>query len=116
MVIAMAKSPLRVDRFNDLVFEPRFEYGHMAELAETCGSQDGTTLGTGFVRLSKAKIPWTISYDEVLTVIEGNAKIHADGKVHELGPLDSIWLPSGTELIYEAEDALIVYAVQPNEW
>lgn len=112
----MTRSPVRVERFNELNFEPRFEYGHMAELAETCGEKDGTTLGAGFVRLKNAEIPWTISYDELLTVIEGNAKIHANGNVHELGPLDSIWLPSGTALVYEAEDALIVYAVQPNRW
>ncbi len=32
------KNPVRVERFADLEFKPRFEYGHMAELAETCGS------------------------------------------------------------------------------
>ena len=86
----------------------------MAELAETCGESDGTLLGTGFVRLKKAKIPWTIHYDEVLTVIEGTLKIHANGTVHELVPLDSIWLPNGSELIYEADEALITYAILPN--
>lgn len=50
-----AKSAARVERFNDLKFVPRFEYGHMAELAETCGEKDGTVLGTGFVRLKKSQ-------------------------------------------------------------
>jgi ethanolamine utilization protein EutQ len=108
------KSAIRVERFSDLKFVPRFEYGHMAELAGTCGEADGTVLGTGFVRLKKAKIPWTISYDEVLTVIEGSLKIHANGVVHELGPRDSIWLPDGSELVYETEEALITYAIHPN--
>ena len=109
-----AKTAIRVERFNHLKFVPRFEYGHMAELAETCGAKDGTVLGTGFVRLKKAKIPWTINYDEVLTVIEGSLKIHANGVIHELGPRDSIWLPSGSELVYETEEALITYAIHPN--
>ena len=38
------KTPIRVVRFAELEFRPRFEYGHMAKLAETCGSSDGSQL------------------------------------------------------------------------
>lgn len=110
------KAPLRVEPFQALKFVPRFEYGEMAEVAEICGSKDSTELGTGFVRLTNAKIPWSIDYDEVLTVIEGVLYLHANGEMHELNRLDSIWLPAGTELIYESESALLSYAVHPMEW
>ena len=106
----------RVHRFEALVFEPRFEYGDMASLAETCGAGDGSELGTGWCRLERARIPWTIRYDEVLTVIEGTLWLHAGGAVHELGPRDSIILHAGTELIYEAESALLHYAIHPSNW
>ena len=112
----MNKSALRVERFDELVFQPRFEYGHMAEVATTCSDADGTVLGTGFVRLNKAKIPWTICYDEVLTVIEGELILHANGEAFTLKMRDSIWLPNGTELVYEAEHALVSYAIHPNRW
>lgn len=64
--------------------------------------------------MTHARIPWTINYDEVLTVIESSLRLHANGQVHELGRLDRIWLPGGTELIYEAESALLHYAVHPS--
>lgn len=112
----MSKSPARLQKFSGLEFQPRFEYGHMAQVATVCGDEDGTELGAGFVRLTNAQIPWTIQYDEVLTVIEGELTLKANGEEHRLGPLDSIWLPSGTQLIYEAQQALVSYAIHPNSW
>ena len=112
----MSKTALRVECFDDLKFVPRFEYGDMAEVATTCTDADGTVLGTGFVRLKKANIPWTICYDEVLTVVEGELTLHANGETMTLKARDSVWLPDGTELIYQAEYALVSYAIHPNSW
>ena len=111
-----AKAPLRVERFHELEFAPRFEYGEMAEVAVASGPDDGTELGAGWVWLRDAWIPWTIKYDEVLTVFEGELRLHADGVVHEIQPRDCIWLPKGTELIYEASSALVHYAIHPANW
>jgi ethanolamine utilization protein EutQ len=82
-------------RFDDLEFAPRFEYGEMAQVAGVCGAEDGTRLGAGWGRMTNAHIPWTIKYDEVLTVFE---------------------VPQGTELIYEAEYALVHFAIHPSNW
>lgn len=112
----MSKSPIRLERFSDLNFQPRFEYGHMAEVANICSSEDGTVQGSGFVRFKNAYIPWTIRYDEVVTVIEGEMTIKTADESYRLKPLDSIWLPDGTELIYEAKQALVSYAIYPNRW
>ena len=111
-----AKSPVRVQSFYELEFLPRFEYGDMAESAEICGMADGSRLGTGFVRMKNARIPWTIQYDEVLIVFEGELKVHANGEVHSLYPRDSLWLPAGTDLIYETDSALVAYAIHPSNW
>ena len=106
----------RVERFDDLNFSPRFEYGHMARIAEVSGEADGTSLGTGFARFTDARIPWSIQYDEVLIVIEGTLNIHCEGDVHTLSARDSMWLPAGTELVYESESALVAYAIHPANW
>ncbi len=110
------KSPVRRQGFSDIKFIPRFEYGHMAEVAEICGAEDGSRLGAGFVRLKEAYIPWTIQYDEVLIVIEGKLRVHTDGEIHELRARDSLWLPAGTELVYDAQQALVAYAIHPSDW
>ena len=112
----MTKSAPRVMKRSDANFVPRFEYGEMAQAAHLCGTDDGSKLGAGLVRLTKAEIPWTVKYDEMLTVFEGELTLHADGTSHKLGPRDSIWIPSGTELEYEAQNALVHYAIHPANW
>ena len=111
-----AKTPPTIHRFDQLTFQPRFEYGEMAEVTETCGSADGTELGCGWGRFSGARIPWTVKYDEMLTVFEGELTLHANGTPHMLGPRDSIWIPAGTDLVYEAQNALVHYAIHPANW
>ncbi|MGD8420023.1 MAG: cupin domain-containing protein [Gammaproteobacteria bacterium] len=108
------KAPPRAVRYDDLEFAPRFEYGHMARVAETCGADDGSELGAGWVRLEDARIPWTVRYDELLTVFEGALRVHASGEIYQLDAHDSVWLPAGTEVIYEAEAALVHYAIHPS--
>ena len=110
------KAPVRLMPFDQLSFAPRFEYGEMADVAGVCGAEDGTQLGVGWGRLHDARIPWTIRYDEVLTVFEGELRVRIGGEVHRLGPRDSIWLPAGTELVYEAEAALVHFAIHPSDW
>ena len=114
--MAPEKAPVRVMRFDELAFAPRFEYGEMAEVAGICGADDGSELGVGWGRLHNARIPWTLRYDEVLTLFHGELRLHIRGEVHVLRPPDSIWLPAGTELVYEAEAALVHFAIHPSDW
>lgn len=111
-----SKAAPRLVQFGHLEFTPRFEYGEMAQVAGVCGAGDGTELGVGWGKLTNARIPWTIKYDEVLTVFEGALKLQVNGALHELHARDCIWLPSGTELVYEAESALIHFAIHPTNW
>jgi ethanolamine utilization protein EutQ len=109
----MPKSGPKTVPFSCLSFKPRFEYGDVCFVAETVGEGFGGELGTGFARMTNARIPWTVRYDEVLTVFEGRLKVHTNGTIHDLGPKDSLWIPNGTELVYEAEDCLVHYAIHP---
>ena len=97
-------------------FQPRFEYGDQAQAAHLCGDADGSELGAGLVRLTKAKIPWTIQYDEVILVLEGTFSVRTDDGLLVAEALDSIWLPAGTKLVYEADAALLFYAIHPADW
>ncbi|QGX96853.1 ethanolamine utilization protein EutQ [Roseovarius faecimaris] len=109
-------TPARVVPFDQLDFAPRFDYGHMAKVTEVIGGGDGSLLGTGFGRFENAEIPWTVKYDEVLLVLEGEVTVRtAEGDL-TAAPRDCIWLPNGTELTYIAESALVFYAIQPTNW
>ena len=102
--------------FETLDFAPRFAYGDQAAIAEITGSGDSTALGTGLARFTKASIPWTVRYDEVLLVLEGRVTVRTNDGDLEAGPKDCIWLPKGADLIYISDDALVFYAIHPANW
>ena len=110
------KASPRAVPFERLKFTPRFAYGDQAEVTEVTGTGDGTVLGTGFARFTDACIPWTVQYDEVLLVLEGEVRIETAGGELVAGPHDSIWLPKGTELTYISSFALVFYTIHPANW
>jgi ethanolamine utilization protein EutQ len=112
----MNKSPPRVHRFADLHLQPRFEYGDQAAAIQVCGAEDMSELASGYGRLNNVRFPWTIKYDEILIVLERALTVHANDTSFTVGRFDSIWLPKGTDLEYEAENALIAYAIHPANW
>ena len=112
----MTKSAPKHVSLAGLDFVPRFAHGDQAQVAEVCGTGDGTPLGTGFVRMQNASIPWTVRYDEVVLVLEGQLTIKMDRGDITAGPMECIWLPADTDLVYEAAEALVFYAIHPADW
>jgi len=112
----MAKTPAKVFAFKDLDYVPIPDIQGTCGIAEICNAALGSELGTGYARFTGVRFAWTTSYDEVITVIEGEFRVHIDGKVHVLGPRDTIWIPNGTALEYEADNALTYYAIHPSNW
>jgi len=110
------KAPAQVKPFSDLTFSPRFAYGEMADVTEVTGTGQGTKLGTGFGRFTEAEIPWTVKYDEVLLVLEGEVTVRTAAGDLTAGPRDCIWLPKGTELTYISRSALVFFAIEPADW
>lgn len=111
---AVKKARAKVIRFEDVAFKPRFAYGDQAQIGNVTGAAQGAEFGYGFARMTNAKIPWTITYDEILLIVSGVLRVHIAGKVLEAGPGDSIWLPAGTDLVYECESCLMAYAIHPT--
>ena len=110
------KSPPRLIRSSEQSFIPRFAYGDQAQAAVVSGPDDATELGSGFARMEKAKIPWTIKYDEVILVLEGRLTIRLASGDITAEAHEAVWLPAGTELVYETDKALVFYAIHPANW
>ena len=71
-------------------------------------------LGGGIGVFENCSIPWTVTYDEILYGIDGTMRVIVAGEIHELGPGDILWLPAGTELVYEADaKSTFFFAVNP---
>lgn len=89
--------------------------GH-AEVARAVSGELSSTMAAGVARFDACSIAWTVLYDEVVYVIDGIFRLITDGKVIEGQAGDIIWIPKGTELRYEGEQASIFYAVYPGNW
>jgi ethanolamine utilization protein EutQ len=74
-------------------------------------------IGAGIEYLEDVTIDWTVTYDEVLFIMEGQLTVEFDGGSHLCEPGDIVWLPNGTRLKYIARGrAAYFYAVHPVDW
>lgn len=79
-----------------------------------------TTMACGVTVFENAKLPWSVAYDEYfycLYCLEGTLRVHEGDTVHEMHPGDGMWLPKGSEVIYEAQGRCrLVFAIYPINW
>lgn len=86
-----------------------------AAVCRTVGDTLSDTMGAGFARWEGAEVTWTVLYDEVIFVIEGELEVSAAGEFHRITPGQMLWIPKGTELVYGGH-ALFGYALYPGNW
>ena len=86
-------------------------------IARVINSENSGTIGAGIEYLENVTIDWTVTYDEVLFVLEGPLKIVFDDSEHVCTTGDIVWLPEGTHLKYVAEGRVAYfYALYPVDW
>lgn len=113
----MSDSPLRAIKFDhrDTAFTHRGGPPGHAEIGRTVDASLSATMGAGFARWEGAEVAWTLLYDEVIFVIEGELLVTAAGETHRVTPGQMLWIPEGTELVYGGQ-ALFGYALYPGNW
>ncbi|MFZ1725374.1 MAG: cupin domain-containing protein [Albidovulum sp.] len=73
-----------------------------------------TRLGAGIGVFENCEMEWTVTYDEVLFILEGEFQLKTKGGTFHAGPGDTLWIPEGTWLIYTATAPVtFFYAVSP---
>jgi len=71
-------------------------------------------LGAGIGVFRDCSMEWTVTYDEVLFILEGQFRLKTKGGIFGAGPGDTLWIPEGTWLVYEADEPVtFFYAVAP---
>jgi ethanolamine utilization protein EutQ len=75
-------------------------------------------MGAGIEVLENVSIAWTVTYDEVLFIHEGEMVITTGGERWTCRPGDIVWLPNGTTLEYDATKGRCAYfyALYPVDW
>ncbi len=73
------------------------------------------TMGAGIgIFDAGCNVSWTVTYDEVLFIHDGNFKLRVGEDVYNAGPGDTLWIPADTPLVYDAPGRVtFFYAVSP---
>lgn len=71
-------------------------------------------LGGGMEFAEDTSFDWTLTYDEIVFVVEGTLRLTTDDETVEAKAGDIVWIPEGTQLRYEfIGPTRVFYAVHP---
>jgi ethanolamine utilization protein EutQ len=91
--------------------------GTNVRLKDVITSADGSPMAAGYMTLNKGEFPWTLTYDEVDIVLEGELVItRGDTAVHA-NPGDAIFIPKGSSITFGTPTMVrFVYVAFPANW
>jgi ethanolamine utilization protein EutQ len=113
--------PLKVMRDFGVFLDPFGEGlatpGTNVRLKDVVTSADGSPMAAGYMALDKGEFPWTLTYDEVDVVLEGELVIKRGKEVVRGGPGDVIFIPKGSSITFGTPShARFVYIAFPANW
>ena len=74
-------------------------------------------LGAGLMEMEHTTFPWTLNYDEMDYVIEGELSILIGGEKVTAGPGEVICIPKGSSIQFSVPGrARFLYFVYPADW
>lgn len=104
----------------DVTEEHRMDTGNPADRVWTRDLftlDQSPRLGCGLMVMENTTFPWTLNYDEIDYVIEGQLSILIDGKCVTAGPSEIILIPKGSSIQFSVRDrARFLYFVYPANW
>lgn len=108
---------LRIFRASSRVLGTAVTATRTTSIAREINAGFSSHIGAGIEYLEDVTIDWTVTYDEVLFIHEGNLTVESEGERHECRPGDIVWLPNGTALRYIAKEKVsYFYALYPVDW
>lgn len=80
-------------------------------------SADGAPMAAGYLTLTRGSFPWTLSYDEVQIVLEGELHIGTKHGTQVGRPGDILYVPKGSEITFGTPNwAKFIYVTFPADW
>ena len=110
--------PLKVVHGSDVVLES-FTPGASANtrLRDVITSGNGSPMGAGYMSLERGEFPWTLNYDEVDIVLEGELVIRRGSERARGGPGDCIFIPKGSSITFGTPNGVrFFYVTFPADW
>ncbi|MDV5169062.1 ethanolamine utilization acetate kinase EutQ [Photobacterium rosenbergii] len=86
-------------------------------LTDVIGAQDNSNMGVGYMGWENAFFPWTLCYDEVNVVLEGEFHVKTASGTTVGQPGDVIFIPKGSTVEFGTPTHVrYVYITYPAEW
>ncbi len=86
-------------------------------LEDVITHQHGAPMAAGFMSLHKGNFPWTLTYDEIEYVIEGELHIGTPQGTVVGKPGDVLYVPKGSQITFGTPSwAKFLYVTYPAEW
>lgn len=104
---------LKLVRGNTAKWEP-LDTGNPADKVfynELIGSDDGSSMGAGFITIEKCEFPWDVACEELYYVVEGTLTVEKDGKVYTAHAGDALFFQNGAKLRFGSPDKMKAFYV-----
>ena len=86
-------------------------------ITDVVGAEDGSSMGAGFMQWENAFFPWTLNYDEVDLVLEGELHIRQNGETLVGKPGDLLFIPKGSAIEFGTPSRVrFLYVAWPANW
>jgi ethanolamine utilization protein EutQ len=113
--------PLKVVRMANVQVEPFLEGkttpGTNVWLKDVVVTQDRSPMGAGYMSLDKGEMQWTLTYDEIDIVLEGELVITRGSEQVRGKTGDVIYIPKGSRITFGTPSwTRFVYVVFPVNW
>ena len=113
--------PLKVVRMANVQVEPFLEGktapGTNVWLKDVVVAQDRSPMGAGYMSLDKGEMQWTLTYDEIDIVLEGELVITRGNEQVRGKTGDVIYIPKGSSITFGTPSwTRFVYVVFPVNW
>jgi ethanolamine utilization protein EutQ len=113
--------PLKVVKMSDVQVEPFLEGkitpGTNVWLKDVVVTQDRSPMGAGYMSLDKGEMQWTLTYDEIDIVLEGELVITRGSEQVRGKTGDVIYIPKGSNITFGTPNwTRFVYVVFPVNW
>ena len=113
--------PLKVVRMANVHVEPFLEGkttpGTNVWLKDVVVTQDRSPMGAGYMSLDKGEMQWTLTYDEIDIVLEGELVITRGSEQVRGKTGDVIYVPKGSSITFGTPSwTRFVYVVFPVNW
>ena len=90
---------------------------HCVGLTDLVTEQDGSSMAAGFMQWENAFVPWTLNYDEVDMVLEGELHVRHEGETMVAKAGDVMFIPKGSSIEFGTPSTVrFLYVAWPANW